>query len=65
MHQGAFNYGRHRICQIMTLQNPLFFPDRSYAQFIFPADFAGQGVLNKDPTVWLRILSQIMTLPKS
>ncbi len=25
----------------------------SYAQNIFPSGFAGQGVLNKDPTVWL------------
>ncbi len=24
----------------------------SYAKIIFPAGFAGQGVLNKDPTVW-------------
>jgi hypothetical protein len=25
----------------------------SYAKIIFPAGFAGQGVLNKHPTVWL------------
>ncbi len=25
----------------------------SYAQIIFPASFANQRVLNKDPTVWL------------
>ncbi len=24
-----------------------------YAQIIFPASFTSQGVLNKDPTVWL------------
>ncbi len=25
----------------------------SYVQIIFLASFAGQGLLNKDPTVWL------------
>ncbi len=25
----------------------------SYAQIIFPAGFADQGVLNKDPTPWV------------
>ncbi len=25
----------------------------SYAQIIFQASFAGQGILSKDPTIWL------------
>jgi hypothetical protein len=27
--------------------------DGSYAQILFPAGFAGQGVIGKVPTVWL------------
>ncbi len=27
--------------------------DRSYAQIIFPAGFDSQGVLGKDPSIWL------------
>jgi hypothetical protein len=27
--------------------------DWIYAQIIFPVGFAGQGVIGKDPTVWL------------
>ncbi len=25
----------------------------NYAQIVYPAGFAGQGVINKDPIVWL------------
>ncbi len=43
--------------------------DWSYFQIIFHAGFASQGVLNKDPTVWLDgrplPISMIMNLTKS
>ncbi len=46
----AIVVGRHQVDQIMTLPNPLFLPDWRYADFISPAGFASQGVLNKDLT---------------
>jgi hypothetical protein len=42
---GGFNNFNHlKICKMA---------DGSYAQILFPAGFAGQGVIGKDPTVWL------------
>ncbi len=42
----------------------IFQSDWIHSQILFPASFASQGALNKDPMVWLKKLSLIMDLIK-
>ncbi len=57
--------GRTKLLLLGSLPLVIPLPNWSYALIIFSASFAGQWVLNKDPTVWLDGVWQTHNSPYS